>query len=166
MLCQKHHQEQNRYQGLHSLMLKQQKETKQWFTVQHLSLQLDSSGLICGAAFWTSRSGQSWVYAGNQPLSTGTAMFCLVLDIQHTPFLPSIIFSILTALGEVLTNYSPYVLALKTFLERQLDCLDAQQSPLLCKSLVIQGSLLSIIFSIFPLIYLKCNHHFCSASLQ
>lgn len=66
-------------------------------------------------------------------------MFCLALNIQHTPCPPSIMFSILTALGEVLTTCSPYVLDLKAFLERQLDCLDAQQSLLLCKSLVIQG---------------------------
>lgn len=147
-------------------MLKQLKGTKQWFTVQHLSLQLDSSGLISGVAFWTSRSGQTWVCEGNLPLSTGTAMFCLVLNIQHTPCPSSIMFSILTALGEVLTTCRPYVLALKAFMDRQLDCLGAQQSPLLCKSLVIQGALLSIIFPIFPLIYLKCNHHICSALLQ
>lgn len=125
--------------------------------------------------FW-SRTDQTQIRAGNLPLSMGTAMFSLVFIIQHTPCpTASIVPSMLTALGEVLATWGPPIPALKAFLERQLDCLDAQQNCLLCmweaESLVRQGGSHSKssfpTFSPFlPVMHLKCNHHICSALLQ
>lgn len=56
--------------------------------------------------------------------------FLLFSLFSTAPGPPSIMPSKLTALGELLTTCSPSVLALKAFLGRQLDCLDAQQNCL------------------------------------